>query len=64
MFPLLIIYTPGLMELFHFSDCFDTFLAHGPPNMLFALLRKLTFFSYHLAAANASFVSQLKCHLK
>lgn len=64
MFPLLIIYTPGLRELFRFSDCFDTFLAHGPPNMLFALLRKLTFFSYHLAAANASFISQLKCHLK
>lgn len=30
----------------------------------FALLRKLSFFSYHLAGANASFISQLKCHLK
>lgn len=57
-------YAPGLIELFHFSEGFDTFLAHGHPNMLFALLRKLSFFSYHLAGANATFISQLKCHLK
>lgn len=64
MVPLLIIYTPALLEFFHFSDRFDTFLAHGHPNMLLALLRKLIFFSYHLAGANASFISQLKRHLK
>lgn len=64
MVPLLIIYTPALVELFHFSDRFDTLLAHGHPNMLLALLRKLIFFSYHLAGANASFISQMKCHLK
>lgn len=56
-------YTPGLIELFHFSEGFDTFLAHGHPNCLLCLENSV-FFSYHLAGANATFISQLKCHLK